>query len=75
MREKHKFPLHFSLSEISKNYIRFLSGKMCTLSKPSANKISHTVRMHEQAGEIFPEMLWFRTLFHRRAMDFWATSD
>ena len=26
------FPLHFSFSEISKNYIRFLSGKMCTLS-------------------------------------------
>jgi multidrug efflux pump subunit AcrA (membrane-fusion protein) len=32
MLEKHKFPLHFSLSEISKNYIRFQSGKMCTLS-------------------------------------------
>jgi hypothetical protein len=33
MRRKHKFPLHFSLSEISKNYIRFQSGKICTLSK------------------------------------------
>ncbi len=27
------FPLHFSLSEISKNYNRFISGKMCILSK------------------------------------------
>jgi hypothetical protein len=38
MREKHKFPLHFSFSEISKNYIRFLSGKMCTLSKKKSKK-------------------------------------
>ncbi len=31
--ENTNFPHHFSFSEISKNYIRFLSGKMCTLSK------------------------------------------
>jgi hypothetical protein len=37
MLEKHKFPLHFSLSEISKNYTQFQSGKMCTLSNSKTN--------------------------------------
>ena len=36
--ENTNFPLHFSFSEISKNYIRFLSGKICTLSKFNLQK-------------------------------------